>query len=81
MSEFREMFAQALAEVPAGRNRVHVIPSAGRWIVKREGAQRASNVFKVKKDAVQRAASLAKGIKGEIIVHDHSGRIAFQKKS
>jgi hypothetical protein len=82
MSEFRQMVSDALSEVLSGGQRIHVIPSAGRWVVRREGAQRASKAFQSKEDAVERAATWAQRIEGgEVLVHDRLGRIVLRKKS
>lgn len=66
---------EALREVVAEKNRVHVIPSAGGWSVTREGSNRASKVFERKDEAVDWARAAARKTAGELIVHNRLGMI------
>ena len=68
-----------LREVIREGNRVHVIPSGGRWAVLREGNRRASNVMSSKQRAIQRAFALAMRTGGEVIVHTKGGGIESRK--
>lgn len=56
---------------------IHVIPSSGRWVVRREGEGRATRTFNSQSDAVSFAINQAKGTSGrdEVVVHGRDGRI------
>ena len=55
----------------------HVVPKSDRggWDVKREGAERASDHFERKSDAMQRGRDLAREHKAELVEHGRNGRI------
>jgi uncharacterized protein YdaT len=55
----------------------HVVPNSGRggWDVKREGADRASEHFDRKSDAMERGRELAREHKTELVEHGRDGRI------
>lgn len=54
----------------------HVVPSDGRWAVKREGAERASRVADSQDEAVSAAEQMARNqAPGRVVVHGASGLI------
>ncbi len=55
----------------------HVVPNKDRggWDVKREHAERASDHFEKKSDAMERGRDLAREHKTELVEHDRRGRI------
>lgn len=53
----------------------HVIPSGGRWRVRRTGAARASGVYDTQAEAINRARELAKSQGGELFIHGKDGQI------
>jgi hypothetical protein len=58
-------------------NRLHVIARDGRWIVKRDGAERAMGIYRTKNKAVSIArAQLRAGKVNYALVHDLEGKIA-----
>jgi hypothetical protein len=64
----------AMARV-ARKERWHVIPAESRWVVIREGAQRATRRLPSQRDAIALARSLAQSSGAEVIVHGKNGRI------
>lgn len=59
------------------RTRYHVTPAGNSdWKVKKEGASKASGVFKNKTDAVDKGRDFAKGSGlGQLIIHKQDGTI------
>lgn len=53
---------------------VHVVPTGGAWVVKREG--REATVYSTKTAAVEHGRSIARDAAGQIVIHSRSGRIA-----
>lgn len=53
----------------------HVVPSGGKWRVRRAGAARASGTFETQAEAVARARELAKNQGTELYIHGEDGRI------
>lgn len=53
----------------------HVVPSGGKWAVRRSGAARASGVYDTQGEAISRAREIAKNQKTELYVHGQDGRI------
>ncbi|MCG3132820.1 MAG: hypothetical protein FLDDKLPJ_03686 [Phycisphaerae bacterium] len=47
----------------------HVVPNGDEWLVKREGADRATSVHRTQADAVQAARLLVGGDEKEVVVH------------
>lgn len=58
----------------------HVL-SAGKsgWVVKKEGAQKASRHFDTKEEAISWGVKLAKKNEVEIYIHDKNGRVLNKK--
>jgi len=54
---------------------LHVVPSDGRWSVRRAGASRASKVYSTQKEAIDSARSRARSEGGELYIHGRDGRI------
>jgi len=64
-----------------GRKETHVVPSKrGGWDIKKPGAMRSSGHFDTKKGAVDRARSISRNQKTELVIHNKDGRIS-QKDS
>lgn len=53
----------------------HVVPSGGRWSVRRAGASRASGTYETQGEAIEKARTLAKNQGTELYVHGRDGRI------
>jgi len=53
----------------------HVVPSGGKWAVRRSGAERASGVYLTQEEAVRRARELARNQGAELYIHGRDGRI------
>lgn len=56
-----------------------VSPSEKGWNVKARGANRASNHFDNKADAVQRGRDLAKGQEGQLVIRKQDGTIQEER--
>ncbi|WP_366937903.1 DUF2188 domain-containing protein [Sediminimonas sp.] len=54
---------------------LHVVPSDGRWSVRRAGASRASKVYSTQKEAIDSARERARSEGGELYIHGRDGRI------
>jgi uncharacterized protein YdaT len=66
-----------MCEMSAKRNQ-HVVPHRDGWAVKGEKAQRATELFDRKSDAVQRAREIAQNQKTELVVHKQDGKIEYK---
>lgn len=53
----------------------HVVPHAGGWAVRGEGAERASGVYDTKDEATAAARGIARNQGTELVVHGRDGRI------
>lgn len=53
----------------------HVVPSGGKWRVRRAGASRASGIYDTQQEAIERARDLAKNQNTELYIHGRDGRI------
>lgn len=53
----------------------HVVPSGGRWSVRRAGASKASNTYPTQDQAITRAREIARNQKTELYIHGRDGRI------
>jgi hypothetical protein len=59
------------------RNTHHVVPSPdGGWNIKRGGAERASDHFDRKIDAIDKAREISQHQKTELIIHNRDGKIS-----
>lgn len=55
----------------------HVIRGdAGHWVIKKEGATRATRTFSTQADAISYARSLSKSQHSELVIHSSDGRIS-----
>lgn len=57
------------------RSGQHVVPSGGKWSVRRAGAKRASGTFETQKEAIDSARDKARRQGTELYVHGRDGRI------
>ena len=55
----------------------HILPAQGKWIVKRQGASRASRIHSSKESAIQHARQLARRQSGKVVVHNRDGSTRF----
>lgn len=53
----------------------HVVPSGGKWSVRRSGAARASETFGTQQEAITRGREIARNQRTELYIHDRDGRI------
>lgn len=53
----------------------HVVPSGGKWSVRKAGAVRASGVYATQDEAIYEARKIAKNQKTELYIHGRDGRI------
>ena len=53
----------------------HVVPSGGRWSVRKAGSERASGVFDTQREAISAARGIAKNQGSELYIHGEDGRI------
>jgi uncharacterized protein YdaT len=53
----------------------HVVPSDGKWSVRRAGAKRASKTFDTQKEAIDSAREAARRHGTELYIHGRDGRI------
>jgi len=60
--------------VAKGRARVHVVPTDGGWQVRREGADRATGVYRTRTEATEAAQSVLRRSGGEVRVQGRNGR-------
>jgi hypothetical protein len=61
--------------------RIHVMSSNDRWAIKRDGASRASRVFRKKATAVKNARKIASKTLLDIIIHKRDGSVEKWIKS
>lgn len=59
----------------SGKRNQHVVPHADGWAVKGAKAQRATEVFDRKSDAVQRGREIAQNQGTELVIHRGDGQI------
>jgi hypothetical protein len=57
----------------------HVVPSRGRWAVRRTGAARATKIFATKGEAMEFAAVRARQAGAVLYVHDRDGMVRGRK--
>lgn len=53
----------------------HVVPSNGKWSVRRAGSSRASGVYDTQQEAIQNARKIAQTQQTELYIHGRDGRI------
>lgn len=53
----------------------HVVPSSGKWAVRRSGSARASSAHTTQDEAIVNARRLAEKQKTELYIHGADGRI------
>lgn len=53
----------------------HVVPHNGQWAVKGAGNQKVTHVTKTQSEAIQKAKTIAKNQKSEVVIHRPNGRI------
>ena len=53
----------------------HVVPSGGKWSVRRAGASRASSTYSTQAEAIEAARETAKNQRTELYIHGRDGRI------
>lgn len=53
----------------------HVVPSGGRWKVRKAGSERASGVFETQREAISAARGIAKNQGVSLYIHGEDGRI------
>ncbi|MBI2595578.1 DUF2188 domain-containing protein [Candidatus Daviesbacteria bacterium] len=61
--------------VERGKQNHHVIHKDNSWVVIRGGAERASDIFKTQKAAIDRAKSIAQNQGTSVYIHRADGRI------
>jgi len=61
--------------VKKGMENQHVLPRGNDWIVKRAGAERATQIFDTQKEATVYAKSIAQNQGTAVFVHGMDGRI------
>jgi hypothetical protein len=61
--------------VTKGRTRVHVMPVADGWQVRRVGADRATGIYRTQAEATEAAQSVLRRSGGEVRVQGRDGRI------
>ena len=54
---------------------IHIVPSSGRWAIKRDGSERASELFGIQKKAIKKGRIIAKRDKAELFIHARDGKI------
>lgn len=54
---------------------IHVVPRNEGWVVRKEGATRATSVHETQKGAVDAARKIARDNKSEVVIHGRDGRI------
>lgn len=63
----------------AKRTTYYVLPEGDDWKVRKQGAERAANIFENKQDAIERARELAQESRpSQLKVHNRKGRIQFE---
>lgn len=76
IKELIEVFLKALGK--QGSNRTwhqHVVPYEGDWAVRREGNKRITSKHRKQSTAINKAKTLAKRYKADVIIHRESGGI------
>lgn len=53
----------------------HVVPSDGKWAVKRGGSNRATTIVETQQEAIKIAKEIAQNQKTELFIHGRDGQI------
>ncbi|MCB9226737.1 MAG: DUF2188 domain-containing protein [Chitinophagales bacterium] len=69
-----------MAKKTSSPKRTHVVKRDSGWAVKKEGAQRATKVYKTKEQAVKGAEKNRKS-GSDVVIHKEDGSIQQWKKS
>jgi uncharacterized protein YdaT len=56
----------------------HVVPRDDGWAIRGAGAQRDTEVFDLKREAVDRAREIAQNQQTELVVHGQDGKIQYK---
>jgi hypothetical protein len=54
---------------------IHVVPRNDGWIIRKEGASRATSVHETQRDAVEAGRAIARNQSSELVIHGRDGRI------
>ena len=54
---------------------IHVVPRNDGWIIRKEGASRATSVHETQRDAVEAGREIARNQSSELVIHGRDGRI------
>jgi hypothetical protein len=54
---------------------IHVVPRKDGWIIRKEGASRATSVHETQRDAVEVGREIARNQSSELVIHGRDGRI------
>ncbi|WP_428663058.1 DUF2188 domain-containing protein [Reyranella sp.] len=65
----------SMSPVTKGRTCVHVVPTEDGWLVRRDGADRATGVYRTQAEATEAAQSVLRRSGGEVRVQGRDGRI------
>lgn len=58
-----------------GKPGQHVVPSGGKWSLRRAGASKATETFKTQQEAIERGREVARNQATELFIHGRDGRI------
>lgn len=57
----------------------HVVPSGGRWSVRKAGSERASGVYDTQREAITAARGIARNQGSGLYIHGEDGRIRIHE--
>ncbi len=57
----------------------HVVPSGGKWSVRKAGSVRASGIYDTQTEAVEQARKIARNQQTELYIHGRDGRISERR--
>ena len=58
-----------------GKKNIHIVPSSGRWAIKKGSSERASELFITQKKAIKAGRVIARRDKAELFIHARNGKI------